>query len=131
MEPTIQLFVYGSLLRGEFNHSQLAGSPCLGEAATDLGFSLVDLGAYPGMVKAGRGCVAGEVFAVTRAKLAELDRFEQHPDVYWRTTVRLADRRLVQAYLLRPELARGRRRIRSGDWRRRAATIPAPSAPDR
>ena len=113
------LFVYGSLLRGERNHSLLAGARFLRETATSTGFALVDLGDYPGMVKAARGAVAGELYEVDGETLRALDELEGHPRLYWRTEIVLVDRTPAQAYLLPPERARGRAGIPSGDWRRR------------
>jgi len=113
----VELFVYGTLLRGERNHGYLDGCAFLGETATAPGFALVDLGGHPGMIKAAGGCVAGELYRVGGEALRAIDQLEQHPDVYWRTEVRLVDRRGVQTYLLRPELARGRPRVPGGDWR--------------
>ena len=60
------------------------------------------------MLKASAGCVAGELYSVPPEALVAIDALEQHPDVYWRTDVRLVDRSTVQTYLLRPELGRGR-----------------------
>ncbi|HVS63237.1 MAG TPA: gamma-glutamylcyclotransferase family protein [Thermoanaerobaculia bacterium] len=117
MAPEVELFVYGTLLRGERNHGYLEGCGFLRETATEPGFALVDLGGYPGMIKAASGCVAGELYRVGSEALLAIDQLEQHPDVYWRTRVRLVDRRGVQTYLLRPELARGRLLVPGGDWR--------------
>ena len=51
----MKIFVYGTLMRGEGNHSLLSSESTqfLGEAITQRGFTLYDLGAFPGMVKGG------------------------------------------------------------------------------
>lgn len=116
-----ELFVYGTLLRGERSHHLLCGARFLRETATATGFRLVDLGEYPGMVTADSGVVVGELYRVDEASLRRLDAFEGHPEVYWRTEIRLVDRSLAQVYLLSPDRARGRPGIPSGDWRRRGA----------
>jgi gamma-glutamylcyclotransferase (GGCT)/AIG2-like uncharacterized protein YtfP len=114
------LFVYGTLLRGEANHALLRGSRFVGETATAAGFELLALGDYPAMVKSLRGTVQGELFEVTDPELAAIDRLEEHPRTFWRTAIRLVDRRRAQAYLMPIErLTRGARPIPSGDWRRR------------
>jgi len=73
----MKIFVYGTLMRGEGNHSLLSNGSTqfLGEAVTKRGFTLYDLGAFPGMVKGGNGAVIGEIYEVTKATLAHLDYF--------------------------------------------------------
>ncbi len=115
----ILLFVYGTLLRGERNHSRMGSSRFLGEVATSNGLELRDRGRFPGMVKASQGCVQGELYRVNGEVLADLDELEGHPDHFWRTTIKLADGREVQAYLLGDDHARGAAVIGSGDWLQR------------
>src|SRR5580658_691009 len=72
------VFVYGTLKRGGSNHFLLAGQQFVGAARTRAGFALYDLDGYPGMVvdaSAAEG-IAGEVWSVDAACLAELDRLE-------------------------------------------------------
>lgn len=72
------LFVYGTLKRGCCNHHRLAGQTFIGPAWTRPGFTLYDLGGYPGIVadSAGTVGVSGEVWSVAPAALAALDAFE-------------------------------------------------------
>lgn len=86
------LFVYGTLKRGQCNHGLLAGQQFLGEAVTEPGYRLVDLGAYPGLVRdeAGGRAVGGELWAVTPSCLAELDAFEDVPRLFVRQPVAVA-----------------------------------------
>ncbi len=116
------LFVYGSLLSGEANHGMLAGAQFLGEATTAPAFELVDLGAYPALVRGGTTAVTGELYAVTTPLLARLDEFEGHPDLYQREAVQLEGGRKAQAYFMDPVRARSLSRIASGRWRDRALT---------
>ncbi len=111
------VFVYGSLLPGEPNHAVLGGAHRQGVAATSPGFQLRDLGPYPGMVRAPGGVVHGEVYAVDPRSLAELDRFENHPELYRRTPIRLADGTWAEAYLLHDRHATTHPVIASGRWR--------------
>lgn len=113
------LFVYGTLLRGERNHERMGASEFLGETATSNGLQLRDLDRFPGMVKAGRGCVQGELYRVGEEVLADLDILEGHPDRFWRTKIKLADGRTVQAYLLGDDFARHAPVISGGDWLQR------------
>lgn len=95
-----RLFVYGTLMRAGCNHGLLGGAPFEGEVCTARGFSLVDLGAYPGMICGGEGTVEGELFEVDRTVLARLDRFEGHPHLFRRSRVGLAGGGEAFAYVL-------------------------------
>jgi gamma-glutamylcyclotransferase (GGCT)/AIG2-like uncharacterized protein YtfP len=113
------LFVYGTLLRGEPAHALLDGAAALGPAKTAAAFDLYDLGPYPALVAEGSVAVAGEVYEVTAHSLAAIDIHEEVPRLFKRVTIELEDGRRAQAYVLDRDQVRGRRRIRSGDWRAR------------
>ena len=72
------VFVYGTLKRGGSNHCFMAGQSFLGNATSEPGFCLIDLGDYPGLVPCAedRSGVAGEVWSVDKTGLAALDRLE-------------------------------------------------------
>lgn len=117
---THRLFVYGTLLRGEPNHELLRGSSFLGETATASGFRLLDCGSYPGMVRAaGAGSVCGELWEIDEDTLRRVDELEGHPDLFWRTRVRLVRGDAAWAYLLTGAGARDGRALGSDDWRAR------------
>lgn len=113
------VFVYGSLMSGLYNHRRLEtdGARFVREASTEASFTLVDLGAFPGLIAAGSTSVCGEVYDVDDATLASLDELEGHPRFYCRTPIRLATGEEVQAYLL-PAIYRRHPEIAGGDWRR-------------
>jgi gamma-glutamylaminecyclotransferase len=115
------VFVYGTLLVGETNHRLLTGAQLICEASTAPRFQLHDLGAYPGMVRRGKHAVAGEVYEVGEAMLASLDRLEDHPRFYRRTSIVLDGGRRVQTYLLRRDQVEGYPIIASGSWRARGS----------
>lgn len=119
----VPLFVYGTLMRNLENHHYLAPPECrfVREVATGPGFALLDLGPFPGMIKAGRGSVQGELFQVPRSRLPLLDHLEGHPQFYWRTRIDLADRTSAVSYLLVDEESLSRPRVESGDWREHLA----------
>ena len=117
MRKEIDVFVYGSLLRGESNHRLLRTARFLGPARTTPGYRLVDLGPYPGLLTGGHSAVQGEVYAVPPETMPALDRLEDHPEVYVRTKIRLDDGREVLTYLLREHLAEGKPEVAGGDWR--------------
>ncbi len=72
------VFLYGTLKRGGSNHAFVARQRFLGPARTVPGFTLYSLGDYPGMVRApgDTAGVAGELWVVDDACLAELDKLE-------------------------------------------------------
>jgi gamma-glutamylcyclotransferase (GGCT)/AIG2-like uncharacterized protein YtfP len=113
-----QVFVYGTLLRGEVNHHLLDNCTWLGLHRTAPCFTLLRVGAYPGAVRGG-SAILGEVFRIDTAGLGRLDRLEEYPRLY--------DRQLIATPYGRAwiYLYRGRRRHRQvipgGDWRTFAA----------
>lgn len=91
----MKVFVYGTLMRGFGNWSWALKDRAqfIGEAETSPNFTLLDLGAFPGMVE-GSSVVQGEVFEFDDDDvLRDLDRLEGHPGMYRRTpiTVVMAD----------------------------------------
>ena len=82
MTPLI--FVYGSLLKGLGNHLVLKRARFVRDAHTTPAFTLVNLGAYPGLLAGGTTAVRGEVYVVDDETLAALDRLEGHPNFYRR-----------------------------------------------
>lgn len=101
---THKVFVYGSLLAGFQNHDYYLGrARRVWAGRTErAGFRMLDLGSFPGVVKAspGGGTVAGEVYEVTGDELARLDRLEGCPFFYRRGWVRLADGSRAFMYVL-------------------------------
>lgn len=115
----IDLFAYGTLMRGERGHALLRGARLVAQARTAPCYDLVDMGSYPAMVEGGTRSIAGEILAVHPSAFATLDAYEDvHDGLYRRATILVAGR-LVQAYLLPRARSAGRAVIRSGDWRRR------------
>jgi gamma-glutamylcyclotransferase (GGCT)/AIG2-like uncharacterized protein YtfP len=113
------LFVYGTLLSGESSHELLRSARPLGASKTAPAFDLVDLGPYPALVPGGSTSVVGELYEVSVEALSAIDVYEEHPVFFKRTTIPLEDGSQAHAYVLEPDQVRGRRRIRSGDWRAR------------
>jgi gamma-glutamylaminecyclotransferase len=114
------LFVYGTLLAGEPEHGRLAGAARLGAVRTAPGWTLVDLGPYPALVRGGAGRVEGELYEVDEPTLAALDEYEGCPTLFVRDVVRLDDGREAIAYVGLGCVADGAGRpIASGRWRER------------
>lgn len=114
-----RVFVYGSLLRGEYNHRLLAHAKLVGSARTKPSFALHDLGSFPGVVAGGSTAIVGEIYDVDGPTLERLDRLEGHPHLYRRDLVELEMRdatELAYIYVYVASLVRARA-IPSGDWR--------------
>jgi gamma-glutamylcyclotransferase (GGCT)/AIG2-like uncharacterized protein YtfP len=121
------VFVYGSLKRGEPNHHWIAAAPYLGEAQLP-GARLYDLGPFPMAVASGdpADTIAGELYAVTPAVLATLDRFEGVPRLYERQSWRLANGTQAWVYMGRQRQVRHVARIASGRWQASGQREPLP-----
>jgi gamma-glutamylcyclotransferase (GGCT)/AIG2-like uncharacterized protein YtfP len=117
---TAPVFVYGSLKRGERNHHWIAAGTYRGEALLP-GARLYDLGPFPMAVASDdpADTIAGELYAVTPAMLAALDRFEGVPRLYERQSWRLADGSQAWVYVGRQRQVRHGARITSGIWQGR------------
>ena len=117
----MKVFVYGTLMRGEFNHSVLNGSDVkyVGEGITKRGFTLYSLGPFPGMVSGGSNAVVGEIYEVGDFTLMQLDGLESHPDFYRRTDSELQSGEKVQTYILNESYIRDCKVIKSGNWKSR------------
>ncbi|MCA1031176.1 gamma-glutamylcyclotransferase [Bacillus timonensis] len=72
----INVFVYGTLRKGEGNHRLLEGATCMAEQAWAIG-TLYDTGyGYPAMKSAKNSRVYGELYSITESTLAALDQLE-------------------------------------------------------
>jgi len=112
-----RVFVYGSLLSGEPNHSVLSRARRIGEARTPPRFVLHDLGAFPAMIEGGAHAISGEVYEVDEKTLARLDVLEGHPRFYRRTPIVLADGTSAETYLLTRAQVEGRPVVTTASWR--------------
>jgi gamma-glutamylcyclotransferase (GGCT)/AIG2-like uncharacterized protein YtfP len=114
------LFVHGILRRGEHHERLLARDEFLGEVATAEGYRLFDLGSAPGMVVSAEGTARGELYEVSAATLASLDRLHGHPRWIRRQPVVLerasGHRFEAWAYLHTSADVAGKSAIESGDW---------------
>lgn len=89
----LRLFVYGTLMRDGCRHRVLAGQPFLGAARTQPHYDLLDLKAYPGLIRCeskGR-MIEGELYEVTADLVPVLDRIEGAPTLFRLESVELED----------------------------------------
>jgi len=116
-------FVYGSLLSGGEgkkeealgNHRIIADAKFLGEHVTKPVFTLISLGAFPGVVENGETAVIGEVYEVTDEIFTNLDRLEGYPSFYGRKQIATAYGK-AWIYLL-PKSYLSYSKVFSGNWR--------------
>lgn len=86
----IHVGVYGTLKRGYGNHRLLKNcSVYLGEWLLSGNYSMVDLGAFPGVIDSeGQSTILTEVYSLDGPTvLQNLDRLEGHPSFYCRREV--------------------------------------------
>ncbi len=123
-----QVFVYGTLKRGECNHHWLAGAVCLGRRRL-AGALLHDLGPYPKAVRTEASAagppghaplIHGELYAVDDQGLRHLDVLEEVPREYVRQVLRLTDGEAAWVYVGQPEQVRGLPLVSFADW----GTVP-------
>jgi gamma-glutamylaminecyclotransferase len=103
------LFVYGTLKRGLSAHHYLADQIFLGEAHTVALYRLYRISWHPGLVEDPEGVeVQGELWSVDDACLAQLDRYEDVPDLFVRRDIAIAHHfEPVQAYFYNHPLPPG------------------------
>lgn len=78
----MQVFVYGTLMRGQRNHSLLkkAGAEFVAEHITDTTFQMYNNGSFPVVVPEGHVAITGEIWQVGHETLQALDALEEVDD---------------------------------------------------
>ncbi len=116
--PEVLIFTYGTLMKGECNHSRyLQDAAYLGRAYLE-DHALYNIGWYPGAVEQEGSRVYGEVYRVDIRKMPALDNLESEGSLYHRkpvSVIRNGVKMNVQTYIY----ARGTENcepIPSGDW---------------
>jgi len=91
--PKINLFVYGTLKRGQRNHRLLAGQEFVDSAHTLPGYRLYYSGSYPCLVEdaINGAAVAGEIWRVDESCLTQLDRLEGAPALFRRAPIEVEE----------------------------------------
>lgn len=96
------IFVYGTLKRGEAMHGLLDGQPFLGQHESEPGYTILNLGAYPGLIEDSQSTdtIHGEVYEVDTKCLTRLDEYEGTDEgLFQRRTIKLKGwNNEVQAY---------------------------------
>lgn len=110
------VFVYGTLMRGEGAHFYLSKAKFAGEYRL-RDFAIFNLGWYPGIRPRKGGVVYGEVYAVDDGMLRDMDRYEGEGSLYHRTPVTVEnDKERIDAvaYVYAQEI--GGNEIAGGRW---------------
>ncbi|EIJ43023.1 hypothetical protein BegalDRAFT_2159 [Beggiatoa alba B18LD] len=112
------LFVYGTLKRGQVNHFFLAGLPNKFAKAPHI--VLHHGKSYP-FARRGKGVTYGEVYRVSNRLLSKIDQLERHPDLFYRelTNVILLPQRItVSAWIYLHRHAHHHPKILKGYWQK-------------
>lgn len=104
-----KVFVYGTLKSG----GQIRGLNQFGDGAVIVGkaqtvypdYDMIDLGAFPGVVKGGTYKIQGEVWEVDDQTMLDLDAIEGYPDFYNREVTMTTQGKAWMYYLPRDTYA--------------------------
>lgn len=104
-----KVFVYGTLKSG----GQIRGLNQFGDGAVIVGkaqtvypdYDMIDLGAFPGVVKGGTYKIQGEVWEVDDETMQDLDAIEGYPDFYNREVTMTTQGKAWMYYLPRDTYA--------------------------
>ena len=97
----IKLFVYGSLMKGFFNHHYLKNALFLKVDRAKPLYSLYNLGEYPGLLNEGDMAVEGEVYLIDEATLRWVDTLEDYPRMYTREDIELESGEHALTYFIK------------------------------
>lgn len=116
-----KVFVYGTLRKGDVRFGVLEDlertnqSKYIKEVKTKPMYKLLDLGAFPGLVKGGYTQIVGELWEIDKYTKQLLDHIEGVPILYQDDKVEIDGENDVYAYFYQRE-NRGYKEIKSGDW---------------
>ena len=122
----VKLFVYGSLMTDMSNNYILGESTLLKKEVNTRGeYTMINMGAFPAIIKEGSRKIKGEVYDIDQKTLKRVDFLEGHPYFYKRQQIELENGEEVVAYLLNDELENHEKDIvKTGDWREQQGGKP-------
>jgi gamma-glutamylcyclotransferase (GGCT)/AIG2-like uncharacterized protein YtfP len=115
---SVRFFVYATLLSGEPGHTPLIGQTPT-PAKTAEGYTIVEIGPLAGLVEEGGASVVGELYELEREPFMNVTGQASYAGLFQLKPVRLDDGTTAEALFLSTDQARGKRRIKGGDWRAR------------
>ena len=111
----IDVFVYGTLRKGQGNHQFLEKAEFRGR--TRISGTMYNLGPFPAVANTKEGVIHGEVYRVSEEQLANLDALEGNPDYYHRHRVNCSLGKVWAYFMPHPRLKEQHYPvIESGDW---------------
>ena len=121
-----RIFVYGTLMAGEYNHDYVSSQKCEGEGII-RGFNLYNIGCYPGIrpSRHPEHVVHGEVYLVDDKTLEKVNQMEGEGSLYLLqyTDVIMEDRTVTAGVYVYNDVCKKNRRIHSGYWKQRKIYI--------
>lgn len=94
-QETHKVFVYGSFMKGLFNHHHLRDANFLGDGSTVRNdYDMVSFVTFPGILKCGpcKGCyILGEIYEVSLEDLLVCDSLESNNSFYKRELTKVKD----------------------------------------
>ena len=116
ISSTHNVFVYGTLKRGLYNHYWIQDGSYLGRRRL-IGARLHNLGRFPmALLTESDAVIHGELYRVSEAGLRHLDQLEGYPSFYDRTEIRLSDGTTAWIYHVDSKQVSARPEVPLGDW---------------
>ena len=91
-EDKHNVFVYGTLMRGQKAHCFLEAVEFLGEFVLE-GYAIYDLGRYPGIRELPGSRTYGEAYRVDESLIREMDAYEDEGSLYFRRVLEVCGAR--------------------------------------
>ena len=112
-----KLFVYGTLKKQHSRNNILGAASFIKEIKSLPCYTMIDLGAFPGILDSGNNVIYGELYEVDDSILEMCDLIEGHPNFYKRKIVKLDKGMKAEAYFLPKSQYNTYPVIESGLWK--------------
>jgi len=112
-----KLFVYGTLKKQHSRNNILGAASFIKEIKSLPSYTMIDLGAFPGILDSGNNVIFGELYEVDDSILEMCDLIEGHPNFYKRKLVKLKIGMKAEAYFLPKSQYNTYPVIESGLWK--------------